>query len=421
MSPEGLFESNIYTVSSLTGRIKSLIENSFPPVWVEGELSNFVHHGSGHMYFSLKDEDAQLRCAFFKQYNSRLAFAPADGMQVIARGTLDVYERSGQYQLLVSELKPSGVGALQMAFEQLKAKLDAEGLFDEDRKRALPWFPETVGVVTSPTGAAVRDIISVIRKRSPSTNMVLSPARVQGEGAAEEIAEALEMLGEWGGCDLIIIGRGGGSAEDLWAFNEEVLARAIARCPVPVISAVGHQTDFTIADFVADHRAPTPSAAAETAVPDSADLGQAVSNISQRLVRSGTKTLEYAAQRVDELERTMIAYRPTEKIRFARERLGYLASGLGVSAQSRVRDSFHRWEGLNRLLIDLNPASVLARGYSVVRKKGGPVVTSWDQVANGDKIETQLVPVNWRRWWKNLCHRRLVVISGSPVLNKRSG
>lgn len=390
MSPEGLFESNIYTVSSLTGRIKSLIENSFPPVWVEGELSNFVSHGSGHMYFSLKDENAQLRCAFFRQYNSSLAFAPGDGMQVIARGTLDVYERSGQYQLLVSELKPSGVGALQLAFEQLKARLDAEGLFDEERKRTLPWFPETVGIVTSPTGAAVRDIISVIRRRSPATRLVLSPARVQGEGAAAEISEALDMLGQWGGCDVIIIGRGGGSAEDLQAFNEEAVARAIVRCPVPVISAVGHQTDFTIADFVADHRAPTPSAAAESAVPDSAELIQAVGNISRRLVRSGMRTLEYASQRVDDLERTMAAYRPAEKIRFARERLTYLAAGIGTSVQNRVRESLFRWESLNRSLIDLNPASVLARGYSVVRKKDGPVVTAWNQVSIGDIIEAQL-------------------------------
>src|SRR5437867_4026625 len=255
-----------YTVSELTLRLKAALEEAFPAVWVEGEISNLRTPGSGHSYFTLKDEGAQLSAVLFRGRGRRVRFDLEDGMQVLVFGGLDVYAARGQYQLVVEMMEPKGLGALQLAFEQLKRKLEAEGLFDEGRKRPLPHFPRTIGIVTSPTGAALRDMLHIIGRRFGGLRVLVAPVRVQGEGAAAEIVDALRNLDEVAGLDVIIVGRGGGSIEDLWAFNDERVVRAIVASKVPVISAVGHETDFTIADFVADLRAPTPSGAAELVV-----------------------------------------------------------------------------------------------------------------------------------------------------------
>jgi len=383
-------EFRVYTVSQLTAEVKYLIEGSFPPVWVEGEVGNFVHHGSGHMYFSLKDEAATLRCVFFRQNNLRLAFRPENGMKVLALGELTVYEPSGQYQLKVAQLRPAGIGELQLAFEQLKARLQAEGFFDPERKRAIPAFPSVVGVVTSPTGAVIRDIVSVIARRCPSVRIVLFPVRVQGEGAAGEIAEGIRALGRWGGADVLIVGRGGGSMEDLWAFNEEAVARAIFECPTPVISAVGHETDFTIADFVADLRAPTPSAAAEFAVPDAAELKAGLRGLSSRLLRAGRERVETAWQELDGLERELSPRRLQARLNYGREHTGSLARLLAVYAGGRLTGGAARWESLRRQLVALNPAGVLGRGFALARTPQGEIIRDAAGVEVGDRVELTL-------------------------------
>ena len=280
-----LGERPVLTVSELTQAVKETLELDarFQNILVRGEISNFKHHTSGHMYFTLKDEKSRLKCVMFRSHNARLRFRPEDGLKVIAGGRLGVYEVAGEYQLYVEELYPEGLGALHLAFEQLKAKLQAEGLFDPARKRPLPGLPRTVGIVTSPTGAAIRDMVSVLRRRFPNVNILLAPAIVQGDAGPPSVIRALELLNWRDDVDVIIVGRGGGSLEELWTFNDEGVARAIAASRIPVISAVGHETDFTIADFVADRRAPTPSAAAEIAVPERAKLLQDVRDQEERL------------------------------------------------------------------------------------------------------------------------------------------
>ncbi len=383
-------EYQVYTVSGLTADVKYLIESNFPPVWVEGEISNFTHHRSGHMYFSLKDESSSLRCVFFKQNNFRIQFEPESGMKVLAFGELSVYEPSGQYQLKVVRLKPFGVGELQLAFEQLKQRLEAEGLFDPEHKRQLPAFPNTVGVVTSDTGAAVRDIISVISRRCPPTRIVLYPVRVQGEGAAREIAGAIEAFGRWGEADVLIVGRGGGSMEDLWAFNEEVVARAIYNSPVPVVSAVGHETDYTIADFVADSRAPTPSAAAEFVVPEARELAAGVSALAGRMARVVGDELERAWQRVDSCERGLSPRRMAARLSDQQRWLASQVRMMATCTNANLAANTSRWNGLRRELSALNPAAVLGRGYAVPRTADGALIRNAGQLSKGDPLELLL-------------------------------
>ena len=303
---------------------------------------------------------------------------------------LSVYEQSGQYQLVVSEMRPSGLGPLQLAFEQLKARLEAEGLFDEERKRPVPPVPGTVGIVTSPTGAAVRDIINVIQRRFPPARIILCPVRVQGEGAAAEIVSAIRALGEWGGADVLIVGRGGGSIEDLWAFNEEIVARAIFNCPVPVISAVGHQTDFTIADFVADLRAPTPSAAAEYAVPVALELEADVLALGQRLVRAGRSHCENASQRLDNLEPGLSYTRLLARLQRLGERSIGLEERLRRVVANRLDQGRLRWEHGRERLSALNPAAVLGRGFAVARDAQGRIVREAGTLSPGDKLRVLL-------------------------------
>src|SRR5436189_5069871 len=301
-------ERHPVSVSELTQQIRVALEKGFGSVWVEGEVSNFRAHSSGHWYFTLKDEFAQLRAACYRSSNQRIRFRVEDGMLVRARGRLSVYEQKGEYQLLVDSLEPVGAGALQLAFEQTKARLQAEGLFAAELKRAIPFFPRRVGVVTSPTGAAIRDIINVISRRTRSVHVLFTPARVQGEGAAGEIVRAIKFLNDHharashdSGIDVIIVGRGGGSIEDLWAFNEEAVARAIRNSAIPVISAVGHETDFTIADFAADLRAPTPSAAAELVAAHEEQLCAQLESLHRTLARSIRFRLSAERSRVQQL------------------------------------------------------------------------------------------------------------------------
>ena len=294
-------QRKIYTVSELSQEIKGLFEKQFPDVWVTGEVSNFRAASSGNLYFTLKDASAQLRAVCFRNLARYLKFKPQDGISVIARGRLSVYEARGEYQLYVEYLEPAGLGALQLAFEQLKQKLAAEGLFDPARKRPLPMLPRAVGVVTSPTGAVIRDIVRILRRRFPNLNIMLYPVKVQGEGAAEEIVEGIEYFNRHRLADVLIVARGGGSLEDLWAFNEEVVARAIAGSKMPVISAVGHETDFTIADFVADLRAPTPSAAAELVVHRRQDFVDELGDRARRMSQILRLKLSEARQQLTAL------------------------------------------------------------------------------------------------------------------------
>src|SRR5205085_963910 len=290
------------SVSELTARIKILLEGEFIELWIEGEVSNYRRHTSGHWYFTLKDEGAMLRCASFRMQNRLIRFAPEDGLMVRAHGRLSLYEARGEYQLIVEFMEPVGVGALQLGFEQLKRRLAAEGLFDVERKRPLPLLPRCVGVVTSPTGAAVRDILRVIRRRNEAMNVLIAPARVQGEGAASEIARAIELLNAREEVDVIIVGRGGGSIEDLWCFNEEAVARAIFNSRAPIISAVGHETDFTIADFVADLRASTPSVAAEIVTTARDEISARLLGLKEDMTTTMRYRLLELRNRVQELQ-----------------------------------------------------------------------------------------------------------------------
>src|SRR3990172_5254957 len=293
-------ERAVLTVSELTAQLRAVLEERFPTVWVDGEISNYRLYGSGHAYFTLKDADSQLRCVLFRNRGRRIRFEPADGLHVMAFGSVEVYAQRGEYQLVVELLEPKGLGALQLAFEQLKARLQGEGLFDRARKRDLPRFPKKIGIVTSPSGAAIRDMLRVIGRRFGELHIVIAGCRVQGDGAAEEIAQAVRDLNALGDVDVIIDGRGGGSLEGPWAFNEEAVARAIAASKAPVISAVGHEVDFTIADFVADLRAPTPSAAAELVVREKQAVVDALAELRSRLEHAATRPLPDLERRTDE-------------------------------------------------------------------------------------------------------------------------
>ena len=350
-------ERRVYSVSELTRDLKSLIEGRFPPVWVEGEISNFVRHSSGHFYFTLKDSDAQLSCVMWRGRNQNLVYKPQDGLKAIAMGNLTIYEKQGRYQLDVILLQPAGVGDLQMAFEALKKKLEQEGLFSLQHKKPIPAFPESVGVVTSPTGAAIRDIVSVIRRRFPAVEIILRPCRVQGEGAAEDIADSIRELNDHGMSDVLIVGRGGGSLEDLWAFNEEVVARAIYNSEIPVVSAVGHEIDFTISDFVADLRAPTPSAAAELVVQDKNDLMQMITTHGRKMTQSVFRGIESGKSRIDAILKSHALHVPGNLIREYRFRLD-------DTEQSVRRFSAYRLEG-NRLRLSRIQARLLGQGRRV--------------------------------------------------------
>ncbi len=378
--------TRILTVSEITRMIKSSLEESFPQVWVQGEISNFRRHSSGHLYFTIKDEEAQISGLMWRSRAENLLFAPEDGMKVQVRGAITVYPPRGNYQIDVVRMLPVGVGELQLAFEQLKRKLEAEGLFDPSRKKPIPEFPRAIGVVTSPTGAALQDIRSVVARRQPSVDIVVAPVRVQGPGAAEEIAEAIREMNRYAKVDVLIVGRGGGSLEDLWAFNEEAVARAIAHSEIPVISAVGHEIDFSIADFVADLRAPTPSAAAEIAVRDRSEILDILANYCYSMRQNLTERVRMYRERVGSLLASYSFNRPKDLLLQYSQRVDEFERRLSSLAVLTVERSRGQLTVLSQTLEALGPRNVLKRGYVVVLKEGKPVMRA-RSLEEGDKAE----------------------------------
>lgn len=384
-------EKRIYTVSELTDDVKVLLENTFPEAWVEGEISNFSQSQSGHIYFSLKDAKSSLRCVFFRGANSGLKFSIKDGLQVIAFGGITVYAPNGQYQLNIRRLEPKGAGALQLAFEQLKEKLSKEGLFDQAHKKRLPVLPLRVGVVTSPVGAAIRDILNILRRRAPFVKIILNPVKVQGEGSAQEIARAISEFNQYKEVDALIVGRGGGSLEDLWAFNEEVVARAIYNSRIPVISAVGHEVDWTIADFTADLRAPTPSAAAELVVRQKDELLSELEHLRLRMHSEVNNKIKTLNNRLRALKDAYVLKYPLNFIQVYLQRIDGFSHRLRQQAGHILEVNRHKFVHLTEKLEALSPLRVLSRGYSIAfRLPEMKVVTDTSQINVSDRMKTQL-------------------------------
>jgi exodeoxyribonuclease VII large subunit len=357
-------EKRILTISQLTSLIRGVLEENFEHVWGEGEVSNLAMPASGHLYFTLKDAGAQLRCVMFRASARALRFKPGDGMKLVVRGRLSVYEQRGEYQLVVEYMEPAGIGALQMAFIQLKERLAREGLFDESRKRPIPKLPQRIGIVTSATGAAIHDMLNVLNRRFANVEILILPVKVQGEGAAEEIAAAIRDFNRYREIDVMIVGRGGGSLEDLWAFNEEVVAKAIFHSRIPVISAVGHEVDFTIADFVADLRAPTPSAAAELVVQSKEELASLVGSLSHRLLQGMRHRLATVDARLHGLARSL--REPTMLLGHLGQRVDDLAERLTFAASSGVSRRNERLASLENRLRLTNPALLVERGREML-------------------------------------------------------
>ena len=384
-------EKHIYSVSELTKYIRVIIEDSFPGVWVEGEISNFVLHTSGHMYFSLKDASSVLKCAMFKRANEKLKFSLKSGMKVIVFGSVSVYEARGDYQLIAEEIEPKGVGALQMQFQQLKEKLQKEGLFDDRYKVPIPFLPTRIGVVTSPTGAAIRDILNIARRRFQNVEIIINPVKVQGADAKDEIAAAIRQFNELKNIDVMIVGRGGGSLEDLWPFNEEVVARAIFESEIPIISAVGHEIDFTISDFVADFRAPTPSAAAELVIPKKEDLAKLINTETTRLNNAIAGILGTLKEKLRSLQGAYVLRQPLNYIIQQEQRIDDLRKDMSVRI-GHVMDMYG--EKFNRILSKLevlSPVSILKRGYSITAKlPEGVIIKDARSLSKGDVVETKL-------------------------------
>lgn len=425
---------DIYTVTRLNREVKAVLEGSFPPIWVQGEISNLAKPASGHLYFSLKDRHSQVRCAMFKGRNQVMKFNPENGIEVFAQASISLYEGRGEFQLIINQMEPAGIGALQLAYEQLKDRLQQEGLFDPLHKKPLPAFPQQIGVITSPTGAAIRDILHVLKRRYPSADVIIYPVTVQGDGSAAMIATALETAGQGNECDVIILARGGGSLEDLWSFNEERVARAIFKSKVPVITGIGHETDFTIADFVADQRAPTPSAAAELASPDRNKLAELVQNRQNWLINSmlrqldryrqllaycerklpnPVKQLQTISQRIDEISlrsqraiksrielelaqvsrlRAEIArFNPVQRLGHYREKCQYLHEQLRAVMVYTLREATHRLGRSAHALQTISPLSTLDRGYAIVSEsRSGRILRDVSTIKPGDVVSTRL-------------------------------
>lgn len=382
----------VLSVSQLNRYIKMNFDadENLANIFISGEISNFTnHYRTGHLYFTLKDDSAAVRAVMFNSSAKRLKFMPEDGMKVIARGRVSVYEASGQYQLYVDDMQPDGVGALNLAYEQLKEKLQKEGLFSELHKKPLPPYPEKVGVITSPTGAAVRDIINVLGRRFPYAEIVFCPVLVQGEGAHLQLTAAVNLFNSERAADVIIIGRGGGSIEDLWEFNDEGLARAVYNSEIPVISAVGHETDFTICDFVADMRAPTPSAAAELAVPDANELQYALSALKNRMFLNVSSGIADRRSRLEYLTSKGSLKSPDEMLSHRSQRLDTAFSKMLSSYENRIGGKKVEFISAATALSKLDPMSVLMRGFAFVSDKSGKNVYSSQALAKGDKINVR--------------------------------
>lgn len=382
----------VLSVSQLNRYIKMNFDadENLANIFISGEISNFTnHYRTGHLYFTLKDDSAAVRAVMFNSSAKRLKFMPEDGMKVIARGRVSVYEASGQYQLYVDDMQPDGVGALNLAYEQLKEKLQKEGLFSEHHKKPLPPYPEKVGVITSPTGVAVRDIINVLGRRFPYAEIVFCPVLVQGDGAHLQLTDAVNMFNSERAADVIIIGRGGGSIEDLWEFNDEGLARAVYNSEIPVISAVGHETDFTICDFVADMRAPTPSAAAELAVPDANELQYALSALKNRMFLNVSSGIADRRSRLEYLTSKGALKSPDEMLSNRSQRLDTAFSKMLSSYENRIGGKKVEFISAATALSKLDPMSVLMRGFAFVSDKSGKNVYSSQALAKGDKINVR--------------------------------
>jgi len=425
---------DVYTVSRLNREARQRLEADFASIWVEGEVSNLARPASGHMYFSLKDAGAQVRCALFRSRSAQLGFVPENGTQVLIRARVGLYEPRGEFQLVAEHMEEAGDGALRRAFEALKQRLDREGLFASERKRPLPAFPRCIGVVTSPTGAAIRDILTTLRRRFPALPVILYPVPVQGTGAAEQIARSIHLAGSRAECDVLIVGRGGGSLEDLWAFNEEAVARAIYDSPLPVVTGIGHEIDFTIADFVADCRCPTPTGAAERVSPDQQEWQARLSRLTQRLgglaerqlahrrqglewlakrLRDPGRRLQDISQRLDELETRLghalhsrlrhhgagldtlrarlHGHSPELRLKRLNERFAEQQRRLGAAWRQGLRDRRRRLESVGRALDAVSPLATLGRGYAIVSKPPeNTVLRTAREVEIGDIVEARL-------------------------------
>ena len=381
-------EPKIATVSQINGYIKKILDHNIVlnNVWIKGEISNFKHHSSGHLYITLKDEGGTLKSVMFRSAASTLVFKPNDGMKVLARGRISVYEPTGSYQLYIEEMIPDGVGELYIAYEQLKKQLEEEGLFDEAHKKKIPSFPERIGVVTAPTGAAVKDIINVITRRYPMAEIIIYPAQVQGNGAAESIVKAIEYFNTSGEVDTLIVGRGGGSIEDLWAFNEEITARAIYASKIPIISAVGHETDFTIADFVADLRAPTPSAAAEISVPSVIELRNRINTDQNRISQNIAKRIEGSRL----LLKRFRMRTPKDRIDECNLRIDSLVKSMDNRLNMKIMTLRRQFSEHAAKLDALSPLQTLSRGYSIPTKDDGSVIRSAGEMQSGMEFTLRL-------------------------------
>lgn len=379
----------VQTVTQLTAAIRGVLD-TFGDVGVVGEVSNFKPHTSGHWYFSLKDENATLSCACFRNANASIKFDLEDGMKVVARGRLEVYPPRGSYQLIVTSLEPVGQGAWQLAFEQLKERLTKEGLLDAARKRAIPIMPRKIGIVTSPKAAALRDILTALRRRNPNVQLVISPTRVQGEGVENEIAQAIRDVQTIEGVEVVIVARGGGSIEDLWCFNTEVVARAVSECRVPVISGVGHETDLTICDLVADLRAPTPTAAAEMVSRGRAELVDRWTNVTRLLFSGLEKKLTAAQRSLERLNPKHALLRQEERIKKYRFQVTSKSGNLNSLMTHRLAQSHNHWHRLDEKLKALSPLNIVHRGFAIIRLPDGGIVQDAAQVQTGDVVEAWL-------------------------------
>ncbi|MFA7400730.1 MAG: exodeoxyribonuclease VII large subunit [Sideroxydans sp.] len=377
--------NRVLSIRELNLAAKQLIEGGLPLLWVRGEISNFVSAASGHWYFSLKDEAAQVRCVMFRHKSQYLDFKPANGMQVEVLALASIYEARGDFQLTLEKMRPAGLGALFEAFERLKRKLGDEGLFDGERKRELPLMPKQVGIVTSSQAAALRDVLRTLSNRMPNVPVVLYPTPVQGEGAGQKIAAAIRSASERADCDVLIVCRGGGSIEDLWAFNEEVVARAIADSHIPVVSGVGHETDFTIADFVADLRAATPTAAAQAVVPDGQEWRQRLLQLQKRFSRAANRRFEQAMQQLDFTQRRLV--HPAQRIQLQSERLVAVKQRWQRAMVRSLEQRMTCLSSMQQHLQHLDPSQVLARGYSLVRDAKGNIVSTSRQVTAGASLD----------------------------------
>ncbi|HEY3283467.1 MAG TPA: exodeoxyribonuclease VII large subunit [Armatimonadota bacterium] len=382
------------TVGQVTRYLKELlaIDDILNDLWLRGEVSGFTRHTSGHLYFTLKDADSQMRCVMWRTDAARLRFPVEQGVQVVAFGNVGIYEKTGVYQLQVREMRPDGLGALHMAYERLKERLAHEGLFDEDRKRPLPYLPRRVALITSPVGAALQDMLRILHDRNPRVDILLVPALVQGDLAPDSIEQALEVAARAEGVELIILARGGGSLEDLWAFNDEKVARAIYRCPLPVVSAVGHETDTTIADFVADCRCPTPSAAAQTVVPDWQELREHVAELWERATYQARRRIEAERSRLSRALERSVFEDPAELTRRRRQDIEALSARLAERSKLKVEGSRQKLSSLVAKMDALNPLSVLARGYGIFVRSGNGrrPVNSIEQVSVGEAGDLML-------------------------------